>query len=306
MHFFRSIAILFSLAALPACTSVPLAAIPDPLPETLEWATAAKPDADAFLGLEVRENDSGSLEALSFDPGVRVTRVAAGSPAERAGLQVGDVLLAWGAESVSDPTVLEALLAAGDVERETRLEVQRGDAVFEVGVQLRSRDAPAPEANLLWRADPARSRAGWLAGQGGVVLVTSDPKGPFPEAGVPIGSVVTHVDGEPQRSERALIRSLLEREPGARIDVDYRGPGDAASLRTSVQLYDSPRRVTAAGLPVLAGYKADADGETASFYLVDLWFISLFRYRREGLERHYRILRFIQFSTGVGELGEGQ
>jgi len=293
---------LAALAWLSACTSVPVGAIPDPLPETLEWTAAEPSDGGAFLGLEVRENDSGSLEELSFDPGVRVTRVVADSPAEHAGIRTGDVLLAWNGESVSDPTTLEQLLIEGDVEVPTRLEVQRGDAVFEVSVSLRPREGATAPARLVWRADPARSRAGWLAGQDGVVLVTSDPEGPFVAAGVAVGSVVTHLDGERQRSELALIRALLEREPGASVAVDFVPPGGGEARREEVELHGPGRRVTRAGVPILIGYRADANGEAASFYVLDVWLLSLFSYRREGAERHYSVLGLVNYSTGVGEL----
>lgn len=298
--------VLLALASsLGACTTVRVGSIPDPLPETLEWVASTNDGSRAFLGLEVRENDSGSLEALQFDPGVRVTRVVEASPAQQAGIRTGDVLLAWEGESVPDPTALEQLLAVADVEVETRLEVQRGDSVFEVGVQLRPREAAAGPARLLWRADPARSRAGWLAGRDGVVLVTSDPEGPFPGAGVPIGSVVTHLDGARQRSERAFVRALFEHPPGATVAVDYLDP-DGVERRAEVELHGQGRRVTRAGVPVLIGYDADPDGEEASFYLLDLWIISLFEYRREGAERHYGLFSLLRFSSGVGELESGQ
>lgn len=304
----RTLATLLSVAALSvACRSVPTTTIPDPLPETLEWAVERNVGGGAFLGLEVRENDSGSLEALAFDPGVRVTRVAAGSPAEEVGLRVGDVLLRFGDTAVADPATLEVLLADA-AEEEASLEVQRGDSVFTVPVRLRSREATVESPSLAWRADPARSRAGWIAGRGGVVLVTSDPDGPFPSAGVPVGSVVTALDGERVRSERALVRSFLDREPGERVTVDWIGPqtSDGEPRRAKVTLFEPPTRVTEATLPILAGYRTDPDGETANAYLLDLWLISLFRYRREGEERHYRFLRFFAFSTGVGELAEGE
>lgn len=304
--------------ALAACTSAPVQPLPDPLPEILEWARPAAQQGEAFLGLEVRENDSGSLEALSFDPGVRVTRVVEGSPAAQAGLTVGDVLLALGEARVDDPGTLSALLRGARPGAELELEVRRGDSVFRVPVRLRPPAGEAPgEALLVWRSDPARSRAGWLAGRGGVVLVTSHPDGPFPRAGIEVGSVVTALDGEPVHSERALIRNLQAREPGARVRVDFRappdrdaqagagaGPGPGAEQTAAVHLLVPRERVIEATLPVLIGYTSSVDGETAGFYLLDLWLISLFRYRREGNERHYRILRFITFSTGVGELSD--
>lgn len=295
-----------ALVLLCACTSAPSRALPDPLPETLAWAGETPADEGAFLGLEVRENRSSSLEQLDIAPGARVTAVTAGSPADEAGFRVGDVLLGWSDTAVADPTTLEQMLATADIASEHELEVRRGDSVFMVPVRLRGREAAPSAARLVWRADPARSRAGWLAGHGGVVLVTSDPEGPFPSAGIEAGSVVTAVDGEPFRSERALIRALQSRDPGEEIRVRFRAPGSELDRETSVELFAPPRRVIAAGVPVLVGYESSVDGDTAGSYLIDLWFISLFRYRREGTERHYSVLRFIRFSTGVGELAGGE
>lgn len=298
-----------ALALLAGCTTAPVASLPDPLPETLEWARAAREDADAapgaFLGLEVRENDSGSLEDLRLDPGVRVTRIAPGSPAAEAGFAIGDVLLEWGAVRVDDAETLAAVLADADVAVVHEPLVRRGDSVFQVPVQLRALSTAAGEVTLAWRSDPARSRAGWLTGQGGVVLVTADPDGPFARAGIGLGSVVTALDGAPVRSARTLIRELQAREAGAEVEVRFRDPDGDAARSARVRLWAPPTRVIGAGVPILIGYEGSVDGESASFYIVDLWLLSLFKYRREGSERHYRILTFISFSTGVGELAEG-
>ena len=51
-------------------------------------------------------------------------------------------------------------------------------------------------------------------------------------------------------------------------------------------------------------YDATANRERQAFVLIDLYVISLFRYRREGNERHWSFLRFFNFSSGVGELEE--
>ncbi len=296
--------ILTSLA-LTACTSLPTEPIPDPLPETLEWARPVAGEGGSFLGLAVRENDTGSLEELAFEPGVRVTSVAENSPAAQAGFAVGDVLLRWGDIAVDDPSALDALLREAGDDVDHLLQVRRGDSVFEVPVHLTARVVDRDsEARLAWRADPARSRAGWLAGHGGVVLVTSDPDGPFLRAGIEVGSVVTALDGDAVRSERGLIRALQLRDPGQRVEVSWHAATIRDPQTTSVRLYDAPHKVTDASLPVLIGYKATADGTETRFYLFDLWFISLFRYRREGQERYYSILRFITFSSAVGRLDE--
>lgn len=293
------------LGAAAGCHTAPTGPIPDPLPETVAWVRAEEPVAGAFLGIEGRENDSGSLEALSFSPGLKVVEVVEGSPAKRAGVQVGDVLLRWDDVALDDPETLAALLSRAQGGEQPTLHIRRGDSVFDVPIELRAREtSTVGQAELAWRIDPARSRAGWLTGRGGAVLVTSDQDGPFPDAGVPISSVVVALDGQPVRSARGLIRALQSRDPGSRVEVDYLAKGQSEVRSADVRLYEPRRRVTEATLPVLAGYHSSADGETSVAYLLDLYFISLFRYRREGPEREFRFLRFIRFSTGVGELTE--
>lgn len=284
------------------CASAPTAPLPDPLPEVLEWARPELQTEGAFIGIEVRENDTGSLEALSFEEGVRVTSVASGSPATKAGLRAGDVLLTVGDVRIDGPGALDELLAA-TASGTLILTVRRGDAAFEVEVQPTFGEGPAlAEPRLAWVADPSRSRAGWLGGRGGVVLVTQDPDGPFAKAGVREGDVVVALDGERVRSERSLVRAFLARPPGKQVLVTLSDGDEERDLL--VDLFEPEHRITEATLPILAGYRAEADGSEASFYLVDLWFISLFKYRREGEERSYSFLRWFEFSSGVGELSE--
>ena len=57
-------------------------------------------------------------------------------------------------------------------------------------------------------------------------------------------------------------------------------------------------------VPILFTYAGEVDESETRFVLIDLWFISLFRFRRDGGERTYKILRFFTWSTGVGELSE--
>jgi len=293
---------LFSLAA---CTTAPLQPIPDPLPETLEWAAATGPSTDLspFLGLKTRENDTGSLDELLFEPGVRVTRVIESSPAAEAGIQSGDILLQFAEHPIDDPGALDALVQSTDPTLPVPLQIQRGDTVFSVSVTLATSTIPPPPPEILYRKDPSRSLAGWATGYRGVVLVSSSPEAPFPIAGIPVGSTVTSIGGVAVFSARSLIRRLEFHPPGATVEVTTRNVDDTETLH-EVELYDPPSKVTGFMIPILTNYEADVEGESTSFVLIDLYFISLFRYTRNGAEKEYRFLRWFQFSSGVGELSE--
>lgn len=294
---------LLALAAcLCACTTSPVAPIPQPLPETLAWAAAGSAGGGAYLGLKTRENVGRSFEDLDAAAGVRVSRVVENSPAAEAGFRVADVVLAFDGHRTDDPETLDALVEATAPRTGVELTVQRGDTVFAVPVLLgAATGGNDAEVTVQHRLDPARSRAAWLTGRGGVVLVSSDEAGPFPRAGVPVGSVVEAVDGQRVVSDRELIRALTSRPPGAEVEVAFVDPSGARRTRT-VELRDQETRVTRVSLPVLFGYSADVEGEETHVVLVDLWFISLFRYERQGKERHWSFLRFFRFATGVGEL----
>lgn len=291
---------LLLLTPLGACSSAPVAQIPEPLPEALEWARPST--GGAFLGLKTQENDSGSLDELFFEPGVRVTRVVENSPAAEAGLQVGDIVLSIAGKGIDDPGALESLVDEAGGGASVALEVQRDDTVFDVPVTLRGEGQSAAQVEVLYRVDATRSRAGWVTGRGGAVLVSTAQDAPMARAGVEIGAVVTAVEGNEVHSARALIRELERYENGAEVSLTIED--EAGAREVDVSLQDAPRKVTGFGFPILWSYHADADGEETSFVLIDLWFISLYRYTRYGAEREHRVLRWIRFSSGVGELAE--
>lgn len=299
----RSAFVLLAVAALASCKSVAIP-IPDPPPEAADWERADAQSAGAYLGLLTAENDSGRLDDLSFEPGVRVDRVDPSSPADVGGLRPGDVVLAWDGAELFAPESLEALERAGVGGQVAKLEVRRDDTVFEVSVTLRPvADASAGDVRVVARVDPVRSRARWWTAPNGARLVASDLGGPFPVGGVPVGAVVHEVDGEQVHSARGLIRRMLAHEPGARLRVTWSAGGGERS-ESQVELYEAPRVTTGFGLPVLAHYDHDPDAKTTSFVLLDLYIISLVRFTRDGEEREWRFLRWFRTSSGVGELSE--
>ncbi len=297
-------AVLASSAA--ACLSVGHEPVPDPLPETgiFEEGRPGRDEPAAWLGLRTRENLAGGLDALAFRPGLVVTDVVLASPAWSAGLRAGDLLLRWNATDTNDVVTLETLVAQAPPGETVALRVQRGDTVFAVRVEPVTAPATSERtAEALWLKDSARSRAAWSTSEGGVRLVSSVADGPFPKGGVAVGSVVSAIDGAPLVSARGLLRALAARAPGERVDVTFQSP-DGKPGTARVTLHRPRRHVSELAVPILGRYAHDPTEDTTSFVLCDLWLISLLRYERDGEERRWRILRFLRFSTGLGELGE--
>lgn len=285
-----------------SCRSSPIGTIPEPLPETLEWEVETERPR-VFLGLRVAENASDSLDDLSFEPGVRVEAVVENSPAERAGLRVGDVVLRGGERAVEDPEAFDRLVQASAGEESLVLHVRRGDAVFEVET---SPEAATPleagaKVSLLHRTDPARSAASWATTPEGVRLVARAGGGPVAEARLKVGSTVRSVEGRQVLSARELIATFVAHDPGDELVLAGTDP-EGQAFEKELRLRAPRSALTEVKVPILLGYERDPEGEQASFVLIDLWVISLLRYERDGGERHWRLLRFFRFSSGVGEL----
>jgi S1-C subfamily serine protease len=280
-----------------SCQTAPDRTIPDPLPETLEWALPASTDT-AFLGLEVRENDSGSLESLSFDPGVRVHAIVARSPAAGAGIRVDDVVLSLDGTELAVPDDLDALLANASGGDQVQLGVQRGDTVFEVDVTLGGAGGGSASVKEAFALDPARTRGAWGTNDG-AVLVARAEKGPVGD--LALGARVVALDGDRIVSGRGLVQRLVALDPGAKVRLTVVDPSGKERTRR-VRLLDEGRRTTRFSIPIVATYDATPDRSRESFVLLDLYVISLFRYAREGSEKRWSFLRFFQFSSGVGEL----
>ncbi len=295
--------LLAALLLLAACRSTPVVPVPPPLPEFLAEETADT-GGGAFLGVRGSENDSGSLDDWFADPGVRVDAVVENSPAARADLRAGDLLLALGDHELEDPRTLDALLARfapGDVV----LRFRRGDAVLEATATLTPVDGARPPPDPLWLIEPLRTRAGYRTVPDGVRLVTAADDSPLLRAGVPVGARLLALDGEPLVSDRQLVRRLRDLPPGGRVTLRVDDGSGARDVR--LRLFAVPRRVTHAGVPILFDYESTPDGERQRLSLLDLWFLQLFRYERTGAERTWVFLELFGFelfgfATGQGEL----
>jgi S1-C subfamily serine protease len=95
------------------------------------------------VGLQPVEVPAALRDAAAQGSGLMVVGLAAGGPAERAGLLPGDILLAFDGVSVDRPRGLAPLLGAERVGREAELRVMRAGEVRTVGVVPALRPAAA-------------------------------------------------------------------------------------------------------------------------------------------------------------------
>jgi S1-C subfamily serine protease len=95
-----------------------------------------------YLGIEPRIVSPTIRQRLELEPGqgVYVATVQPETPASRAGLRRGDVILKWNELQASDPTLLSREIAATKIGSKAKVVVKRGDS---------SSDEDSPRSRLV-------------------------------------------------------------------------------------------------------------------------------------------------------------
>src|SRR5579862_6095726 len=199
---------------------------PNPAPKVMKVAAAGS----SFIGVMVQEIDSERSKALKLqqEAGVEVTRVEPDSPADHAGIKVGDVILQYNGQHVEGMEQFSRLVRETPAGREVKLDIVRGGApqvmMAKVGMRHATQFpglAPGlpqgmpvpmqrfefqmpdiPRSFMSWRSSvlgiECETLDGQLAEYFGVkegVLVRSVTKSsPAEKAGIKAGDVITKID----------------------------------------------------------------------------------------------------------------
>jgi serine protease Do len=158
------------------------------------------------------------------EQGLLVTAVAPDSPAARAGLRRGDIVLRVGETAVNTPPDLQQIVGAAPAEAVLTLTVQRGDEMMSAPVEL------APSSPRLGISVLAPGAAG-VAPQAaaGVLVSVVVPDTPAARAGLRAGDRVTAVNEQPVEGEDALRTAVAARQPGDALRLTWRRNGQSFS-----------------------------------------------------------------------------
>ena len=179
--------------------------------------------ARGWLGVGIQEvtPELASSFDLKDASGALVASVSPGSPAEKAGLERGDVIVEFDGHAVADSHQLPALVAEARVGSQAQLTVLRagGRKAIDVTIanlpddperRLSSRDGGASDdaTDARWGMavsdiTPQLARGHRLARDHGVIVTGVEPSGPAAEAGIQPGDIVREVN-------RAAVESSIE------------------------------------------------------------------------------------------------
>jgi serine protease Do len=194
-----------------------------------------------MLGVTIQPVNADIAKSLGLEKvaGAIVNSVSPDSPAERAGVERGDVIVALEGAPVADSNALRNQVARMQPGSTVRLTVLRDGRERQLTARLAELTASAGEG-----AEPAREgtpsgafglsvqpltpelaeRLGLSAGTRGVAVTAVDPQGAAADAGIREGDVIEEVDRKPVRNAEELRAAL--RAAGSRpalVLVNRRG-----------------------------------------------------------------------------------
>jgi serine protease Do len=172
------------------------------------------------LGVGIQDVDQALAETFGLDVprGALVSSVEKGGPAEKAGLQAGDVILSFDGQPIDSAALLPAAVAGTHPGKAVKLQVWRdrkaqelevrlGEVADETAVASTSGDAESSRLGMMVRPLSPEERQQTDVSQG---LVVEDVDGAAAEAGIRPGDVVLSANGKPVSSVEQL-RSAVEK-----------------------------------------------------------------------------------------------
>jgi serine protease Do len=189
------------------------------------------------LGVVIQDVNQALAESFGLDKprGALVSSVEPGSAAAKAGVQAGDIILAFNGKEISQSADLPALVGGSAPGSQANLEVWRGGAkkqlTLAVGnaasTETASADdaAKAPVEKLGLHVRPLAPEEKRQLGNSGGLLVDDVEDGPAARAGVRPGDVILAVNGKQIRSLDELKAEVAQHGKGIALLVKR---GDAA------------------------------------------------------------------------------
>ena len=191
----------------------------------------------SWLGVRIRDLSEQEMDDLATKHGIRegfgvvIVDVMEGTPAARAGIKSGDIIVAFDDRPVTETRALQRMIASGPVEREARLTVLRAEGrralavrlmpmphavagervAAEYGFMLREPDGPQPELG-------GRRPGG--AGAPVVSLVMKDSAAA--RAGLEVGDVILQVEETAVVTRDAAREALAELAPEKSLRLTVR------------------------------------------------------------------------------------
>ncbi len=208
--------------------AVPVDTLKTVLPQLREKGRVSR----GYLGINIQNLDYDRAAAFGLEnaEGALVTRVVADSPAEKAGLKHGDIVLSVDGRPVRETRDLIDYVSAQGPGKQVELGVLRDGKRVSRKVDLTERDASDDGTEAVPESQPGglewlgldyqdvtpgtRERYGLPAGIEGVIVREVAASSPLYDEGVAPGDVIVEVNGSPVDGARRLEAAVTAVRPG--------------------------------------------------------------------------------------------
>ena len=194
----------------------------------------------AWMGVRIRDLSEQEMDEIAKRHGIRegfgvvIIEVMEGTPAERAGMKSGDLVVAFEERPVTDTRLLQRLIGGAGAGQDVRLTVLRTDGRRRLEVRLAAMPRPvlgeriAAEFGFLVREpEPAGSAAPTISG----VIQRSAAE----RAGLEVSDVILEVNDRAVETREALREAMADasiegplrltiRRGGSRLSMTLRAP----------------------------------------------------------------------------------
>ena len=156
-----------------------------------------------WLGVQIQRVDRDLAESFGLDraAGALVTRVFADSPADRAGLEEGDIIIEFGGRAIDLSSDLPQVVGRIKAGAETTMEVVRNGKALEIAVKVGELDAQTPLAQNEQPSAPSDNRLGIQ-----VRALAEDEK---TELAVDVGVVIVEVASGPGQRANLVAGDVI-------------------------------------------------------------------------------------------------
>lgn len=203
----------------------------------------------SYLGVSLQDIDRNLAESykLSKPEGSLVTQIAPNSPAAKAGLQAGDVILKYNGTDISRTSELLNYLNRSAPKQQIQLEVLRDDKRRNINATLSAAPDDTP-ANASNQAQPNKgpvigvtirnltpNEMSSLDIKGGVVIQDVRPGGIAAQARIMPNDVVTNINGKTVLNSNQFVETVSELNKGsvARVTLIRQGQRVIVGMRVS-------------------------------------------------------------------------
>jgi serine protease Do len=189
-----------------------------------------------WLGVSIQDLTPELVKSLGLkdNKGALVVDVVKGGPADKAGMEKDDVVIAYQGKAIIDSSTFRNEVAATSVGQEAKLTVLRKGKKVELRVKIGNMEEAAKmlaasvteRLGAKFRAVTAKEaqQYGLHSGEG-VAIVQVDPKGPLGKVGFEVGDIIAAINGQPVEGLEGFDGLVSMLKPGQKIallGVDHR------------------------------------------------------------------------------------